>query len=111
MTGEGDDDERAIETQRLVAELAEVRKRMQLRAEQPPLRAGGSGAFRAVGTPLPFPVASKLAAEAREAREARAARESSSPIPVASPRTTDVETKAEDEDDEAPPPPTRRRPG
>ena len=47
MPGDDDDDERMIETQRLVQELTDVRKRMQKRAEQPPLRSSLSGAFRA----------------------------------------------------------------
>ncbi|MEO7094399.1 MAG: hypothetical protein ABI175_14175 [Polyangiales bacterium] len=46
MTMPGDDDERASEAERLVLELAEVRKRMQARAEQP--RRAASGSYRAV---------------------------------------------------------------
>lgn len=90
----GDDDERAIETQRLVEELAEVRKRMQMRAEQPPLRANGSGAYRAV-TPIPF-LATKAVAETREHDD----------------EDDDAkDAKARDRDtDRDEPPPTRRRP-
>jgi hypothetical protein len=93
----GDDDERAIETQRLVQELAEVRKRMQQRAEQPPLR-NGSGAYRAV-TPLPFLAAAAIAKTSE-------GKQRTSPPPAEPAATT--EPKPAPIDDE-PPPPTKRR--
>ena len=99
----GDDDERAIETQRLVQELAEVRKRMQMRAEQPPLRSNGSGAYRAV-TPLPF-LASKAIAEARGASEP-----SKDDKGADTPDAKDAKDAKEKDKDKDEPPPTRRGP-
>jgi hypothetical protein len=97
----GDDDEHATETQRLVQELAEVRKRMQMRAEQPPLR-NGSGQYRAV-TSLPSGSVATKAAEAR-----------TSPPPAAEVEATDCDAKAKakarDDGDTDDAPPTRRRP-
>jgi hypothetical protein len=112
----GDDDESSTEAQRLVQELADVRKRMQLRAEQPPLRgSSASGAYRAVHLPPVTAVVAKTDATRDSRNSPPPDRESETKQPSSEQMKTGKDAKdgkAATAKDAAVPddaPPTRRR--